>query len=277
MEEKIIKTYPVNQNNTVNIKDHKHDLIFWLSSQDLLKNRLPLNTSLSINDVRSLWIINSSLYQQSLSNIIFEKAEQLNITIEFIDQEWIIPEKAWWIFDNLGKKAILHIPKLIESFNESQNNNMRWGFLQCREANKNIASFFNYILNHELLHGLTMDKYTDLWINTRKWQYNGKRCNEKQLNGLLWLSKIFNHLKSMNLEEIFWWKEYWMENLAEFMAECSNESFLWKLKEIEVPDSIPKLQTNNVFEHTLQYITSKKSINNNIADYVLHCLSDIIS
>ena len=277
MKEKIIHSNKETNTITKSNTNHRQDLIQWFDFEYYLKNKLPLDTPISIKNLQSLWIINSSLYQQWFSNIIFEKAKELNIKIEFIDQEWIIQEKALWIFDNLDKKAILHIPKLIESFKESEKTSIRWEFLQCKEANQDLMSFFNYVINHELLHGLTMDKYTDLWINTRKWVYKGKLCNEQQLNGLVWLSRVFNYLQSVNQKEIFWWKEYWMENLAEFMAECCNESFLWRLKNIKLPDNITKSSTYNIFQNILQYIYTKEIVENNIANYILHCLSDIIS
>lgn len=216
----------------------------------------------------------------------------LGIKIEFVNEDH--PEfaaehlKTAIGFYSLSKNKIyVNKQAIVKSFNH-------WKGLKNKSKNRdvsNLNSYTTYMLLHETIHSLTrmftflsspesklsqIKSLAGLTVQEQRMKRElMDKLTPRQLDALNALRNIFDYLKDNTLLH----GEYGLTNVDELLAELSNESFVEKLRSIELPRELRFNSGRNIFESIIVAIREFFGLTaktNNAGDAVFNILSDLI-
>ena len=255
-------------------------------------NSLPIDTNISISELNKLGIINSSLFGQSLHNIITSFASKLNIKVRFTNGIVELNSKAGGNFDTNTGVITININALYDSYqNQLQGKGRAGGTLLGTKSLESFEQFVQNTITHELIHSVTQNAYDNAVIDIAKKKIgksiksleefkkqlgglanrvdaeniynevikngysNTSNLNQTQIDALSSIGNIFNYLNTLDSNKYFGGKEYGLVNMSELMAELSNEGFVSALQRIELPQNLRYSSKNkNVFESIISFI-----------------------
>ena len=244
-------------------------------------NSLPVGKQITLQELEKLGLLNNSLFGQKLYDAILKTAGQFNIKILFTNGVKELDNRAGGSFSSETGVVLINLHAIYKSFQNSLESKGRaGGTLLGTKALTDFQSFTQYIITHELIHGITQSAYNNVYLNTRKGKYKGD-LNIVQVEAIQKIGQIFNYLKSLDSDIYFGGKEYGLVNMSELMAEMSNEGFVSALERIELPENLRYSAKNkNIFKSIISFITdlfTGKKLNNNAADSLFAAISDIVT
>jgi hypothetical protein len=243
---------------------------------------LPQNETLSIDDVKALWLKSSSKYINMLLDLIYPIAKKLGIKVKFAkvpesEKNMVTGDVSYIYYDHISGTVVMDVLGWYSEKTVSTNKNT---FLKSNRT-AIFKDTFMHALTHELLHSITANAYLE--TQGTKFKSGITKLNFTQIQALKSIQKIYDFLnENYQGSEFLGGKEYGLANILELMAEMSNEEFVNKLQTIKLPSDLRySSKLTNVFDSIVGFIrdflTGNKKQDLNAADSLFSAISDLIT
>jgi len=246
-----------------------------------LDGKIPLDKNLTIDEFRKLGLLNLSLFGQNLHNTLLRESAKRSITIRFTTDASQTMKEAAGHYDLDKNEVVVNLDDVKKGYQKILDKKGRGsdGSMVMPKGLNSFEDLLTYMITHELLHGVTLSSFKDVYDNTKNGTYKGS-LDPVQVDAINSINKIYQYLKSLDQNKYFGGKEYGMTDIYELVAEMSNESFVSALQRIELPQNLRySNKYKNAFESIIAFIRdlfTGKKVNNNAADSLFATISDIM-